>query len=200
MEKEIWKDIEGYEGLYQVSNLGNVRSVSLRGKGIGKGCSRQGKLLKPALSAGYSFVTLFRDGKGTKCLIHRLVAKAFIPNPNNLPCVNHKSEIRTENFVENLEWCTYKYNNNYREKGKRISESKKNINSRGGNIPAKKVACYTKDGELVEIFDSMYDAKRKYNYSPASIYNAINNKVLSDVRGNKYTCHTAYSYYWKYVS
>lgn len=200
MEKEIWKDIEGYEGLYQVSNLGNVRSVSLRGKGIGKGRSRQGKLLKPALSDGYPFVVLSIDGKGKKCLIHRLVAKAFIPNPNNLPCVNHKSEIRTENFVENLEWCTYKYNNNYKEKGKRISASKINLNSRGGNVPAKKVACYTKEGELVEVFDSMYDAKRKYNYSPASIYNAINNKVRSDVRGNKYTCHTAYSYYWKYVS
>lgn len=114
---EIWKDIEGYEGLYQVSNLGRVKSLDrkeyfYRGdtpvERIRKGC-----ILSPSSSCGYLHVNL-HDGKKRKMkLIHRLVAQAFIPNPDILPEVNHKNELKTDNSVSNLEWCTAKYNSNY---------------------------------------------------------------------------------------
>ena len=184
---ENWKIIEDFTN-YAVSDLGRVKNRTT------------GRIMKPGLRAGYPSVSLYKSGKAKNFTIHRLVASAFIPNPNNLPCINHKDEDKTNCVVDNLEWCTFSYNNNYREKGKRISDSKKNLCSRCCNMPARKVACYTKDGELVEVFDSMYDAKRKYNYSPGSIHSAINNKIRIDRRGREYKCLTAYGYQWKYVS
>lgn len=109
--KEIRKDIKGYEGLYQVSNLGRVKSF--------RGSTKFGKpkefILKPYLNnSGYCVVTLYIDScKKHKFQVHRLVAEMFINNPQGLPCVNHKDEDKTNNCVSNLEWCTYQYNNNY---------------------------------------------------------------------------------------
>ena len=114
--QEIWKDIEGYEGIYQVSNKGRVKSLKR------KICSNSNnhkyntlseKLLKLSGGGKYIQVILCKDGKTSAKLVHRLVAQAFIPNPNNLPCVNHKDENKKNNDVRNLEWCTYKYNNEY---------------------------------------------------------------------------------------
>lgn len=108
---EIWKDVDGYEGLYQISNLGNVKSF--------RGSTKFGKpkelILKPStINSGYHVVTLYSEnGKKRKFQIHRLVAEAFIENPEGFPCVNHKDENKTNNCVDNLEWCTYQYNNNY---------------------------------------------------------------------------------------
>jgi hypothetical protein len=99
--EEIWKDIPGYEGLYKVSNLGNV--FSLR-------CKRC--LAQQTVKGGYLLVPL-TPGKKRFWLVHRLVAMAFIPNPDNLPEVNHKDENTANNRVENLEWCTRKYNAHY---------------------------------------------------------------------------------------
>lgn len=97
---EIWKDVPDYEGIYQVSNYGNVR--------------RDGKHLKPGIgSHGYPLVVLSKGGKTKSFTVHRLVASAFLPNPNNMKCVNHKDESRTNNHVDNLEWCSFKYNNAY---------------------------------------------------------------------------------------
>lgn len=99
--KEEWKDIKGYEGEYQISNLGNVKSF------MGK----KERLLKPRRTQrGYYRVSLH---KGNDKLIHRLVAEAFIDNPQNLPEVNHKDECPNNNNVNNLEWCSHKYNVNY---------------------------------------------------------------------------------------
>ena len=98
--EEIWKDIKGYEGRYQVSNLGNVKSL------------RTNKLLYYSNSDNYYRVSLYKN-KRTMFSIHRLVAEAFIPNPNNLPCVNHKDCNTYNNKVDNLNWCTYKQNNEY---------------------------------------------------------------------------------------
>lgn len=116
MEKEVWKDIEEYEGYYQVSNLGRVKSVSKFHK-TDKNYSSIGyfskeKILKPFFDRpkGYLSVSLSKNNKIKIQRIHRLVAKAFIPNPNNLKQINHKSGIKTENFVENLEWCSCKDN------------------------------------------------------------------------------------------
>jgi hypothetical protein len=109
--KEIWKDVKGYEGLYQVSNLGRVKSFR-EGSKFGK---QKEYILKPWLiNSGYHVVMLYKEDRSKrKYQLHRLVAETFIPNPENLPCVNHKDENKINNEVSNLEWCTYSYNNNY---------------------------------------------------------------------------------------
>lgn len=108
---EIWRDIKGYEGLYQVSNFGRVKSFR-EGTKFGK---QKEYILKPWLiNTGYHAVMLYKEDRTKhKYQLHRLVAETFIPNPDNLPCVNHKDENKTNNKVSNLEWCTYSYNNNY---------------------------------------------------------------------------------------
>lgn len=98
---EIWREIKGYEGYYSVSDLGNIKNLIT------------GKILKPALKRNGYFSVDLRYKEAKTVSIHRLVAEGFIPNPLNLPCVNHKDEFKTNNRVENLEWCTTKYNNNY---------------------------------------------------------------------------------------
>ena len=117
--KETWKDIEGYEGLYQVSNLGKVKSLNYNK-------TSESKLLKlQKNSNGYTRVVLYKNRKPKVCLVHRLVAQAFIPNPNNLPQINHKDEDKANNSVDNLEWCTYLYNNTYGTAIERATEKRK---------------------------------------------------------------------------
>lgn len=100
--KEIWKDVVGYEGLYQVSDKGQVKSL------------RRNKILSPINNGkNYMAVILTKNGQNKYCKIHRLVVEAFIPNPNNLPQVNHKDENKQNNCVDNLEWCSVEYNNQY---------------------------------------------------------------------------------------
>ena len=137
---EIWKDIEGYEGLYQVSNYGNVRSLNYAKAG-------KVKELKQGNWRGYKNVDLWKNGKGKSFKVHRLVAQAFIENPNEYLCVNHKDENKQNNHVSNLEWCTHKYNSNYgtgRERvaktltGRKLSEEQK---QKIGEAHMKKVQC-----------------------------------------------------------
>lgn len=101
---EEWKDIEGYEGLYQISNQGRVKSLKFGREKIRKSIKQK---------SGYFLVQLHDNGKREHKLVHRLVAQAFIPNPQKLPEVNHKDEDKSNNSVENLEWCDRKYNANY---------------------------------------------------------------------------------------
>lgn len=113
-----WKDIQGYEGKYQISNLGEVRSLNYKRTG-------NKKILIPATTyKGYKSITLNKNGKKT-FFIHRLVAIHFIPNPNNYPIINHKDENPSNNLYINLEWCTAKYNNNYGTRNQRLSETQK---------------------------------------------------------------------------
>lgn len=109
LERVEWKCPEGYDGLYLVSSSGTVYSM------------RRKKILKPDNVKGYLQVTLQKGGKKDRRKVHRLVAEAFIPNPKNLPCVNHKDENKQNNKAENLEWCTVSYNNAF---GSRTKKSK----------------------------------------------------------------------------
>ena len=115
MIEEIWRPIEGYEGLYEVSNTGRVRSVDRYVKTCyGSYRLYKGKVLSPGKDKnGYLKVVLNCNGKCKTINVHRLTAQAFIPNPDNLPMVNHKDEDKSNNNVDNLEWCTAKYNNTY---------------------------------------------------------------------------------------
>lgn len=107
---EIWKDIKGYENLYQVSNLGRIKSFRQWKRAS---CPDEFILKNTIANNGYCQVTLYKNTKRKKFLVHRLVANAFIPNPQNLPHINHKDENRTNNNADNLEWCTPLYNNCY---------------------------------------------------------------------------------------
>ena len=103
---EEWKSITGYEGLYEVSNLGRVRNIKTH------------KLvMQSVVVSGYKRVTLYKENKPKTKLVHRLVAEAFLPNPNNLMIVNHKDENKLNNIVTNLEWCTQSYNTSYHYNG-----------------------------------------------------------------------------------
>ena len=152
--KEIWKDIEEYEGLYQVSDNGRVRSLK-----YGKE-----RILKPErCKNGYLRVNLCKNEKQKHFLVHRLVALTFITNPNNLPQINHKDEDKTNNSVQNLEWCDQKYNHNYGTINQRISEKMTN-----GKL-SKPVLQFTLDGKFVREFKSGMDIKRNLGYSCGNI-------------------------------
>lgn len=113
MEKEIWKDVGGYEGIYQVSDHGRVRSADRIGQGGqgGRGLRlHQGRILRPGITHGYLKVNLCKYCKVKQLLIHRLVAHAFIENPDNLPHVNHLNGIKNDNRPANLEWCCHREN------------------------------------------------------------------------------------------
>ena len=115
---EEWRDIEGYEGLYQVSNLGRVKSLR-------NNKTRKEKILKVKKNTtGYLYFSLYKNNVGKNYLLHRLVAEAFLENPNNYPCINHKDENKEKNNVNNLEWCTYLYNSNYGTRTERIVKSR----------------------------------------------------------------------------
>ena len=114
MTKENWKDIEGYEGIYQVSDRGRVKSLNYNHTG-------KEKILKTRkVKERYLHVCLWKDGEYKFCFVHRLVAQAFIPNPKNYPIINHKDENPSNNCVGNLEWCSSEYNNNYGTKIERF--------------------------------------------------------------------------------
>lgn len=121
---EQWKDIEGYEGLYQVSNLGNVKSLNRTSIKEGRDYRVKEKILKTFLcSSGYPTVVLSNNGKKETLMVHRLVALHFIPNPHKYEQINHKDENKNNNNVDNLEWCTAEYNDNYGSRNNNISNS-----------------------------------------------------------------------------
>lgn len=176
MEKEEWKPVIGYEGLYEVSNMGRVRSLPREVYVGGKTniCIRAGRVLKQGHAHGrhykYLLVCLCKDQQRSMKRVHRLVAEAFIPNPENLPMVNHKDENPSNNHVDNLEWCTAKYNSNYGTARERIKETRKKNNSNKlmlltrlenkSSMYPKSVAMIDNDGNVVKNYFSISDAAR----------------------------------------
>lgn len=121
MIEEIWRPVEGYEGLYEVSSYGRVKSLDRYDR---RKCFRKGRILiQNNDGRGYMSVQLCVNGKIKKYLVHRLVSQAFIPNPDVLPEVNHKDENPENNSVTNLEWCDRKYNVNYGTRKDKVRES-----------------------------------------------------------------------------
>lgn len=153
--EEIFKPIKGYEEFYSVSNLGRIKSNDRERLGT-EGSIRKckGKILKANPNkSGHLLVNLYDfEGKSKKALVHRLVAEAFIENPNNFSCINHKDENKLNNCVDNLEWCTVAYNNKY-------SHLEENLYKKTGNYPIK-VIQYSLSGEELNRFDSFMDAER----------------------------------------
>ena len=117
--KEEWKPIKGYEGLYEVSNLGRVRTLEHMEKFGNKKRVRKGRIKSTCMRNNYVCVQLSKNGINKSINMHRLVAMMFIPNPDNLPQVNHKDQDTTNNCIDNLEWCTTKYNIHYADADKK---------------------------------------------------------------------------------
>ena len=187
---EEWRDIQGYEGLYQVSNLGNIKSLF-----------RYKKILKKSpVSSGYLSVELWKDKKNRRHLIHRLVAKAFIPNPEQLPQINHKDEDKTNNQVDNLEWCTAKYNMNY---GTGNSRRRENTDYKA--IPHElrvkwatenskfrwKPVLQKENGIVIARYENMYMAERAVNPN-----HKPNGNISMVCRGKR---KSAYGFQWEYA-
>lgn len=166
---ENWADIITHKGLYQISNMGRVRN-------------KYNKILKGYTNnKGYQMVHLRTETTNKLYSIHRLVATHFIPNPDNLPYVNHKNEIKTDNRAVNLEWCTQGYNVNYGTRNKRMSKTKRN-----NTYNTKAVRCV----ELKKTFPSTREASRK---------TGIDCSQISAVCNHKKNYKTAGGYHWRYV-
>lgn len=164
---EIWKPVKDYEGYYEISNFGKVKSLQrmVNGKG-GKQRVNKERILRPCFAEGYPFVKLNVNKKGFTAKIHRLVAIAFVPNPNNYPIVHHKNEIKSDHSIDNLEWCNNRINVSY-STNKENTYSKqigvtyaKKINRwiSGTNIKDKTVyfGCFKTEQEAIDCyFESM---------------------------------------------
>lgn len=189
--EEIWKPVEGYESYYEVSNIGRIRSFDrVKNNRWGSTTIIKGKILSPTLlDTGYYRVVLYGEGGYQRKFVHRLVAEAFIPNPNNLPCINHKDEVKTNNFVfvnpdktvdyekSNLEWCTYKYNIEY-----------SNILEKS-NEKLRTPVCQIKNGTIIDIYLSQLEAARVTHLCQSNINKCLKGKI-SQTGG----------YQWKYLS
>lgn len=181
--QEIWKDIEGYEGLYQVSNLGNIKSLKRKTWNGYIFVQKEDLILKPGLNAKkYLYVSLSKDNKTHTYRVHRLVAQTFIPNPENKPQVNHIDGNKSNNNVDNLEWCTNSENQIHAFK---LGLKPSFIGSKNPNC--KKINQYDLDGNFIKQWNSFYDIKRILNIDRSLIWRCCIGK-FKQVHG----------YIWKY--
>ena len=149
---EEWRDVVGYEGLYQVSDQGRVKSFKWNKE----------RFLKPSMDKdGYLLVTLCAGGKRKTLKVHRLVCEVFHENPDNKPQVNHINEIKTDNRASNLEWCTCKQNVNHGSRNERVS---------------KPVGQYSLDGKLIKLWPSTMEAERQAGFNHGNISQVANGK------------------------
>lgn len=179
-EVEIWRDIDGFDG-YQVSNLGNVRSLNYNGTG-------NVQLLKPSLSGpnrGYKSISMQVADKVIRRNVHRLVARAFIPNPNDLPEINHIDEDGTNNKVNNLEWCDRIYNLNYGNRTQKFSDSKSIL-----------ILQLNLDGTLVKEWKSQTEVARVLGLDLGSLSHCLHGYRIKN--GVKFPVYSYAGYKWKY--
>ena len=166
---EHWKDIKGYEGRYQVSNLGRVKSLPVQ---TATKFFKGEVLTLMRHKGGYCLVNLSRK----TFYVHRLVAEAFVENPNGYKCVNHKDEDKSNNSAENLEWCTTKYNNNYGTRNKRISQNS-----------GRPIIQYGLDGSVIKKWSSIEKAANHYGVKRTTICGACAGRQ-----------HTSCGYVWRH--
>lgn len=166
LPNEIWKPIECFEELYHVSTCGRVKSLNYNH-------TKQEHILKPSISKGYLRVCLSKDGKHYMKFVHRLVAEAFLPNPLNLPCINHINEDKTDNRLQNIEWCDVAYNNSFGSRIERIAKANTNNPKLKAlkNDPnkSKAVLQYSLDGTFIKEFPSAQEVKRQLGFSQGNI-------------------------------
>ena len=175
MTEEVWRDVKGYEGLYQVSNMGRVKSLGRKDR-FGRVIKE--RILEPAVTHnGYLRVGLHVDGKRKMLRVHRLVCEAFHENPDNKSEVNHVNENKTDNRACNLEWSTRRENINHGSRNERVAKAQ-----------SKPVGQYTHDGDLVKVWPSVIEAQRQTGFSKGHISLAANGKYKQ-----------AYGYIWKYI-
>lgn len=169
LENEVWRDIDGYEEYYQVSNLGRIKSCSrtIKGRMLNE------KIKKSSINCGYEKILLYKDSKHCGFTVHFLVAKAFIKNLKNKPCVNHINGIKTDNRVENLEWVTYSENNKHAyDTGLRNSNHIKNNKYKRKRVTSTNIK--TKESK---IFDSIYMCSLEIGVSTSTIGRILNGKT-----------------------
>ena len=175
MKNEEWRDVAGYEGLYQVSSMGRVKSLE-RKNCLGRTVKE--RILKSRTNRyGYMEVNLCADGKRKMLKVHRLVCQAFHDNPDNKPEVNHVNEDKTDNRACNLEWSTRRENNNHGSRNERVAKAL-----------GKPIAQYTLDGKLVKVWPSTMEVQRQTGFSQGHICKAANGKFKQ-----------VYGFIWKYV-
>lgn len=200
--EEVWKPVVGYEGVYEVSNIGRVKRLPI-GKQWPYRKTHNNIRKQKITRRGYLSVNLSYNDNVKWCLVHRLVAQAFIPNPNNYPYVNHKNEVKTDNRAENLEWCTHVYNCRYgsgiqRQKESRWKNDPNKVswrkaietrcinNSRNARKP---VMQFTKQMELIKSYNSISEAAEAVNSSASKVSACCRHKTK-----------THYGYIWKFKS
>lgn len=157
----MWKSIKGYEGLYEISDSGEIKSLKYYG-------SDKSHLLKPCKNpqTGYMQVVLTKGKKHKTKIIHRMVAEHFLENPNEEKCVNHKDENKENNKVENLEWCSYSYNNQYNGRAKRIAK-----------VQGKRVLQLDENYNIIGEFESTREAGRRTGFNQRHISECCNGKA-----------------------